>query len=139
MDKNKKKFVKYGILILCLIFCWYECGPDPENKRKFKKTLGIGLTPDVKNIQYCGDFIGIDYSIYLAFNCDSSTIARIIKENRLEFAGKTEIGHSCYCDWWDQEKISTIVPYKKRTRDDTHRFLWYDKENKKAYYTEFST
>ena len=149
MDKRKRTFVKYGILILCLgicrytflTFCWNSfLKPDPDNKRKFKKTLGIELTPDVKDIHYYGDFIGIDYSVYLAFTCDSSTIERIIKKHRLELAGETEMVGSCYRDWWNQEKIYTIIPYKKWGRyDEVHRYLWYDKENKKAYYTEYST
>jgi len=140
MDKNKKKFVKYGILILCLTFCWYECGPDPENKRKFKKNLGVELTPDVKDIRYYSDFIGIDFSVYLAFTCDSSTIQRIIKEKGLQLADDKDMGGlSGYLNWWDQKKINTIRPYKRGDGyKEVCQYLWYDKDNKKAYYQKFS-
>jgi hypothetical protein len=141
MDKNKKKFVKYGILILCLIFCWYECGPDPENKRKFKRTLGIGLTPDVKDIHYYGDFFAIDFTVLLAFTCDSSTVLRIINENGLKLASSFDTGAPFEFSWWDREAIKTIRPYKNNVKyddDETHKILWYDKENKKAYYQKFS-
>ena len=140
MDIKKRKFVKYGIILLCLIFCWYECGPDPENKRKFKKTLGVELTPDVKDIHYYGDFIGIDFSVYLAFTCDSSTIQRIIKEKGLKLTGDKDMGGlSGYSNWWDQEKINTIRPYKRGDGyKEVCQYLWYDKDNKKAYYQKFS-
>jgi hypothetical protein len=139
--KSKRKFVKYGILILCLLFCWHAClRPDPENKRKFKRTLGVALTPDVKDIHYYGDFFAIDYTVSLAFTCDSSTIKRIIAKNGLNLAADYSTGMGTYnISWWDDEIIKTIRPFKNNAKyDGPHRYLWYDKDNKKAYYQEFS-
>ena len=148
MDEKKRTFVKYGILILCLgicrytflAFCWNSfLKPDPENKRKFKKTLGIELTPDVKDIHYYGDFFAIDFTVLLAFTCDSSTVLRIINENGLKLAGDIILGGPFEFSWWDKDIIKTIRPYKNNVKyDETHKILWYDKENKKAYYQKFN-
>ena len=114
--------------------------PDTENKRKFKKTLGIELTPDVENIHYYSDFFAIDFTVLLAFTCDSSTIWRIVKEKRLKLAGDNDIGlgTSFEFNWWDQEIIKTIKPFKKNEGYELHQYLWYDKYNRKAYYQKFS-
>jgi len=39
----------------------------------------------------------------------------------------------------DQEKINTIRPYKRGDGyKEVCQYLWYDKDNKKAYYQKFS-
>ncbi|MDR2919178.1 MAG: hypothetical protein LBV72_07435 [Tannerella sp.] len=131
--------MKIGILIVCLTLCWWIFfRPDPENKRKFKKTLGIELTPDVEDIHYYYDYFPTDYAIFIAFTCDSSTIWRIVSVNGLKLGGDKDMGGLSFkADWWDEEKISTLIPFKKE-KERFYQYLWYDKENKKAYYQEFS-
>ena len=140
MNITKKKLKQICILIACLTLCWYIfLRPDPENKRKFKRTLGVELTPDVEDIHYYYDFFPTDYAIYLAFTCDSATIWRIVHINRLKLTGNHSGGLSGGFDWWDEEKISTITPYKKSDeKHNVYKYLWYDKENRKAYFQEFS-
>ena len=114
--------------------------PDTEYKRRFKRILGIKLTPDVEDIRYYGDYIGIDFSVYLSFTCDYSTIKRIISAKGLKLARDNDMGGLSFpSSWCVEEKISTIRPYKKSKGYDFHQYLWYDKDNRKAYYREFST
>jgi len=103
--------------------------------------LGIKLTPDVKDIHYYSDFLAIDFTVLLAFTCDSSTIQRIINANGLKLAvgNDTGLGTSFKFNWWDPEIIKTIRPFKNNVKyDGPHKYLWYDKDNKKAYYQKFS-
>lgn len=45
--------------------------PDTENNQKrFKDFLKVEITPDVKNIYYFDDAIGIDSDYMFAFNCN---------------------------------------------------------------------
>ena len=141
MNTIKKKSVQICILILCLAFC--SCifsESDPEHKKKFKETFEIELTPDIKDIHYYGDFFAIDFTVLLAFTCDSSTIWRIVNEKGLELADENDRrGVSFDFNWWNKDKINTIRPYTKKVKyNEVHQYLWYDKDNQKAYYQKFS-
>ncbi len=40
--------------------------------------------------------------------------------------------------WWDKEKISHLKGYKNGKEHEFWQYLWYDNDQKKAYYEEFS-
>jgi len=142
MNTIKNNFSRICLLILYLTFC--SCfGTDTDietkNKKRFEKNLGIELTPDIKDIHYYGDFFAIDFTVLFAFTCDSSTIWRIINTKELELADNEGGGLSFEFDWWNQEKIETIRPFKRGDGyNEVCQYLWYDKENQKAYYQKFS-
>lgn len=87
------KQVLYIILMLFLISCsnrqFDSDKADTENnKARFKESIQVELTQDIKNIYCYGDFFGIDYKILISFNCSPETISKIIKEHNLELSGK---------------------------------------------------
>lgn len=138
-----KKIMKICMLILCLIFCWgifFGFDTETKNKKKFRRTLGVELTPDVKDIHYYRDIFPSDYTILFSFTCDSSTVMRIVNANGLKLADDKEMGGLSFgFNWWNQEKINTIRPFRKKDKYRTYQYLWYDKDHQKAYYQEFST
>ena len=76
-----------------------------------------------------------------SFTCDTATIQRIIeKKNLKQFSDNMNEGLHFGEDfhWWNKNKILEIKPFKSGIENEFWQFLWYDKENKKAYYQEFS-
>lgn len=41
-------------------------------------------------------------------------------------------------EWWDQDKIELLTPYKVGKEQEYWQYLWYDPKTRKAYYEEFS-
>ena len=111
------------------------------NKERFIEYLSVELTPDVNEIYCYGDFIGVDYKVLFTFRCDSATIHRIIEKKKLEMANdNTDIGlqFSDEITWWNKEKIYKLTPFKQGEDNKFWQYLWYDKNNKTAYYLQFS-
>ncbi|MDU1892913.1 MAG: hypothetical protein E6767_19710 [Dysgonomonas sp.] len=142
MKQSKKIILALIIFSLMNVSCGFDHdkADTKNNKGKFKDYLKVDLTPDVKDIYCFGDFIGIDSSVYFSFTCDSTTIQRIIDRNNLVLSDSYDRGLSLNYNftWWDEEKIAKIRPYKTDEGGNLIQYLWYDKENKKAYYQKFS-
>ncbi|MGZ5243044.1 MAG: hypothetical protein ACXWEY_06660 [Bacteroidia bacterium] len=110
-----------------------------NNKRRFKEHIDVKLTPDVKNIYAYGDFMGADFSVAIAFNCDSNTVNRIIQSHKMKPA--TENLGGIFPDnlsWWDIKDKQNLKFYKFEKPDEYYEYLWFDTSAKKAYYNEFS-
>ncbi len=136
-----KNRLYYLILISTILS---SCGqfdsnkPDTDrNKKRFQEYLEIDLTQDVSNI-YCDGDLGPDYSVLFSFNCDSSTVGRIIKKKNLRISKDYDDGLFFLKEysWWHKEQIEKIRPYKNINKGKLSQYLWYDKETKKAYYEE---
>lgn len=115
--------------------------PDTENnKRRFKTHLRFKPTGDVKNLYAYGDFLGADYKVLMAFICDSSTVSRIIQEHEMQLVNELDGGliFGETFEWWNEEKIEKIKPYKFGVDAEYWKYLWYDSLNNQAYYQEFS-
>ncbi|WP_207421176.1 hypothetical protein [Desertivirga brevis] len=112
--------------------------PDTDsNRKRLEEYLEIGLTRDVNHI-YCDGDLGPDYSVLFSFNCDSSTVGRIIKKKNLRISREYDDGlfFSEEFSWWNKEKIAEIKPYVNIKRGKLSQYLWYDKKANKAYYQE---
>lgn len=113
-----------------------------HNKDRFKEHLQIELTKDVKDLYTYGDFMAIDYSVLMSFTCDQATIDRIVRKNGLQPATEDDRRHSISFpgrfDWWKQETIDQLVPYKAGEEDEFWQYLWYDPATRQAFYQEFS-
>lgn len=112
-----------------------------HNKKRFKEHLQIELTGDVKNLYTYGDFIGIDYSVLMSFSCDQATIDRIVKKNGLQLCAEDELHGISYpgmFNWWKQDTIDKLIPYKAGEEDEFWQYLWYNPKTRQAFYEEFS-
>ncbi len=115
--------------------------PDTDNnKKRFKEHLRVDLTEDIKNIYAYGDFLGADYKVLISFNCDTSTINRIIKKNNMQLKNEADQGlfFGEEFTWWDKKKIEKIKPYKEGKEGEYWHYLWFDRKSKTAYYEVFS-
>jgi hypothetical protein len=110
------------------------------NKLRFAEFFGFNPTPDVKNIYCYADEIGIDHDYTFSFNCDTSTVNKIVSYLELTQSDKPDnYGEGLQHDfkWWDKNKIQKIKPYLKKGDHQTFWYLWYDKNESKVYYFEF--
>ncbi len=112
-----------------------------HNKKRFKEYLEVDLTQDINEIYCYADFLGIDYKVLFSFNCDSATIKKIVDKKGLKLSESDKDNGFAFIDefdWWDEQKISTLKPYVEGVEYEYWKYLWYDSENGKAYYLEFS-
>ena len=143
VGETKKKIVDKRDQFIDQVFPKYDYDkPDTENnKKRFTEHLKIDLTKDVNNIYSYSDFLGVDYKVLFSFNCDKSTIERIIslkKMKRTTLKEDNGLFFSVDFKWWDRDKIELLNPYKVGKEAEYWEYLWYDEENKKAFYEEYS-
>jgi hypothetical protein len=86
--------------------------------------------------------MGIDHDYQFAFNCDTSTIIKIVSDLNLTKGEQLDnFSSGLWHDfpWWDSIKIASLKPYWKKDVNETYWYLWYDTINQKAYYFTFET
>jgi hypothetical protein len=111
------------------------------NKQRFVEYLEVNFSTDVTNIYCFGDFLGVDFKVLFSFNCDSTTIQEIINKKGLKVINDSSDTGLLFQDdfkWWDKEKINQLKGYKNGKVNEFWQYLWYDKNQKKAYYEEFT-
>lgn len=114
--------------------------PDTKNNLAgFKKHVQIAITPDINNVYYFADELGADSKYQLSFNCNPITIKKIIKKHNLSDSTTNMTGFHYKLDWWQVDKIIKLDPYWKTDGNRNYWFLWYDKEEKKAFFLIFDT
>jgi hypothetical protein len=135
--KSKSKDI---LEIIFPLFDSYE--PDTKfNKKRFKEFLNVDISDDVNTLYTFGDFLGADYKILISFKCDSSTIYKIIMQNKMKLSESENdfgLGFSDEFKWWDKIVIEKIKPYKMREKSGDWFYLWYDQNTKTAYCEQFS-
>ncbi|MCF6403025.1 hypothetical protein L3C95_09085 [Chitinophaga filiformis] len=112
-----------------------------DNQNRFREHLQIELTNDVKDLYTYGDFMAIDYSVLMSFSCDQSTIDRIIEQNGLQLTTEHDMRGISFpgrFNWWKQEEIDQLIPYRAGEEDEFWQYLWYNPVTKQAFYEEFS-
>lgn len=122
-------------------FFEYDRADTKYNKIRFEEYLEIDLIPDVKQIYCYGDFFGADYVVRFSFSCDSTTIQRIILKKDFKLTLNNDDNGLLFLtefNWWETEKTNKIMAYKNGIEHRYWNYLWYDKENKKAYYELYS-
>ncbi len=140
------------VVVLILIFLAFSCyqvfptysstRPDTlSNQQRFKDLLNVKLTPDVKNIYCFADYLGIDFSVQLAFTCNASTAKRIIEQQNLEV--DTITNHDAFgldneFSWWNRQKIQLLPLHSWKKEGEYCKYFWYDEKRGKAYYLEFT-
>ena len=116
--------------------------PDTyNNKKRFKEHLQTDVNPGIKNIYAYGDFLGIDYKVLIAFDCDSFTVARIAAQKNMiqvNHTGESGLFFLEEFKWWNKEKLEQLLPYKAGKAHEHQELLWYDAKLQKAYYEEYS-
>ncbi len=137
--RRKASYYKYEAIDKTIVI--YDAAkPDTKfNQRRFREHLGIDCTSDVKNL-YCFDSrIGIDSKFQFSFTCDSATISRIARHNGLkqEEPRMDVSGLADDFSWWRSEDVHKVQPYWRKGTHQWYQFLWYDQQQRKAYYLEF--
>lgn len=137
------------LIILVSLFVLFGCSsydpvtPDTDNNRKgFETHFEFKPDKDVKNVYYYIDGLGIDIKYQLSFECEQKVVDKIVKElNLVVNDDKMGVSLANDFDWWNDEYVKqlTIKYWKVNETNDYYKFLWFDSENKKAYYLEFST
>lgn len=120
----------------------YDPGvPDTDNnKRRFKDHLGVAASADVNGLYTYADYLGIDYKVMMIFNCDQSTIDKIIKKNDMQLSTDEKgqvVCSSFTVDVWGG-KVADMICYEAGEEDQFFQYLFYNPVTKQAYYEEFS-
>lgn len=111
------------------------------NKKRFEEYLEVEVSSDIKKIYCFCDFIGVDYKVLFSFTCDTITIKKIIDKKGMKLTTQDNdngLYFSNKFDWWNEKRIKELKPFKYGKEYEFWQYLWYDNENKKAYYLEFS-
>lgn len=117
--------------------------PDTDNnKKRFQESFGTTVGSHVTHLYTYGDFMGIDYTVLMAFTCDKQTISTIVEKDGLKLdRHNDDLGLSgMYIpDWWKQELLPKMLCYKKGSAEEGYfKYLWYDPNTKQAFYEEYS-
>ena len=143
IGETKQKIIDKKDQLVDKFFPTYDNGkPDTDNnKKRFKEHLQVDLTNDVKNIYAFGVFLGADYKVLISFNCDTTTLNKIVKTKAMTISTKDNDEGLLFLDefsWWDKKIISKIRAFKVGKEYEYWQYLWYDTKSKTAYYEEFS-
>ncbi len=127
-------------LIYILIFHFISCIPRSSGSY-FKSFFGLSPTKDVKKLNSYADELGIDASYWLAFECEDSTVKKIVsalqlKKDSAKISGFIGGLNTNPTNWWDTSFILHNNPYYKDEERIIWR-LWYDSIGKKAYLLSF--
>lgn len=111
------------------------------NRRRFEDYLQLKPGDSARNIYAYGDFLGIDYHVMLAFECDPSFAQKIIRTNELVLSAETDrknLSYGTSFDWWPKEQLDALPQFIKGEDYKYYKILWVDSSAQKAYYLEFS-
>jgi hypothetical protein len=142
VDKTKETIVEKKANLSDKIIAHYDPNhPDTRfNKKRFSEFFLFDPPRDVRNIYCYADEMGIDHDYQVAFNCDTSTIRKIVSNLDLKTGTHPDNNGSGLWHrfpWWDSAKIETLKPYFKKGDHETYWYLWYDTSQQKAYYFSF--
>lgn len=126
----------FSVLIFSVVFCLQSC--FRSSKIYFQDFFGFTPTEDVKNLNSFGDELGIDASYWLAFECNDSTIGKIVTNLQLtksEIETNGLIGglNTQPTPWWDTAFVSHSKPFTRQD-DRILWYLWYNNKTKRAYF-----
>jgi hypothetical protein len=132
---------KTPVFLVCFPFLFVSCWRS--SSQYFLDFFAFPPTEDVKNINSYADETGIDASYWLAFECEDSTIHKIIanlqlEEHKSETQGLYGGLNSSPTSWWDTAFVAHSKPfYNENEQDRICSFLWYNNKVKKAYFLTF--
>lgn len=129
------------LLLLCTCTTYdFDQADTPANQAGFERHFGFPAPTTVTSLYYFADELGADGLYQLGFETNSETIEHIITElNLVQQEPNIQTGLARDFDWWDNEVIEVLTPYWKHNQDnDYFWFLWYDTDNQRAYYIEYS-
>lgn len=143
IDNAKQKISDRKDSLIERVFLRHDSAvADTErDKERFREHLQIEVSQDVREVYTHTDYLGIDYKVLIAFKCERSTIKKIAERKKMKQHPVSEnhaMRFSGYLNWWDQEKIDSLQPYKVGTEGSYWEYLWYDPISKQAFYEEYS-
>ena len=121
-----------------LVFRFDADTPDTKfNWQRFIEFFHFEPGADIKNIYCSADNPDIDSKYQFSFQCNLGTVYRIAKTLELRETSTTEDYTTMVWQnfpWWDSTKIVTLQPHWKKNEEALNQYLWYDRENSKAYF-----
>lgn len=126
--------------IYTIIFSFISCIPK-NSSNYFKNFIGFAPTEDVKKLKSYADNFGVDASYWLAFECEDSTVQKIVATLHLRRSQTTSDGLGGGAlnveptSWWDTSFTFNSKPYTNISEETRlFYFLWHDSIQKKAYF-----
>lgn len=100
------------------------------------------MSPDVQDLHFYDDPIGIDQKYQLAFRCSSNTAAQIISKHQMhpdsaDVADKGGVGLQRSLDWWPKDNLEYLPRYVSNNDGRYFQFFWYDSTAQRGYYFDF--
>jgi hypothetical protein len=131
-------------LLVILVACTrydHDVPDTSPNREGFERHFGFEAPPDVTELYYFADEMGVDVLYQLGFKASPETIARIVEGLGLEQSASDSISLGLAYDfpWWDEEDIERATCYWKSTLEEDYWWgLWYNPDTQRAYYIEYS-
>ena len=116
--------------------------PDTAaNRAGFQRHLGQAPTEDVKGVYYYADEMGADVVYQLRFEADPATVQTL--SSSLGLSDREEaMSQSVARDdltWWSADQIDSLTPmWKTNASEDHYWMLWYDQDQREAFFLEFT-
>lgn len=123
-----------GLLLLLSSCQYFDSRTDEEI---FFDFFEFSKPADVNSMEH--EFHeSIDADYWIAFTCDSTTVQKIRAKLNLSESSKPDWPGGGLCSeptlWWDMTFIRKARVYSRYSASKI-QYLWYDKLNKKAYFT----
>ena len=134
------------ILLATLVACTdydHDVPDTAPNLRGFERHFGFEAPPDVTDVYYFADEMGVDVLYQLGFEAGPETVTRIVKELDLTQSTSASDGPSpdlAYeFPWWDEQDVQRATRYwKSNAGHDYWWALWYRAPTQRVYYLEYS-
>ncbi len=112
--------------------------PDTiENKKGFERHFGVSPSPDVTELYFYADELGIDAKYQLGFKADRSTVDKIIAKLGLEQMDQSfDDQIATEFPWWQKSDLAGLKPYHVQIAK-VHKYLWYDEKKRQVWYLDF--
>jgi len=125
---------------------YFTCHPytadTRRNRLRFHSCFDTLVVPDAKNIYCFNDYLGADFTLMFSFNCDTASLARIIRrEGLVKGPGKFDspgLEGSWDFVWWNKAQLDRMIPFVREYEAGGGTYLWYDTLNQRATYQQYS-
>jgi hypothetical protein len=138
------RLIALSAAVVTLVACT-PCDPDvPDteaNREGFERHFGFKAPPDVQDVYYFTDEMGVDVLYQLGFEASPETVARIVGALDLAPTDSEGLLSSLTYEfpWWDEADMQRATFYQKSNPEQDYWWvLWYSETTGRVYYLEYS-